>query len=146
MVQVNFPTFGQEAAGNPGEVQWNEDGLLAATNKYFWSQSTNRLWIGSTSLTGDPNGKLELETEASLSALVIKGAPSQTEPLQKWVNNSNTLLGSILNDGSWRPPFLTNTSAQNNSVYISQDNNRLVYKNSAGTVVSLEPVSFTLRP
>jgi len=40
-------------------------------------------------------------------------------------------------DGSFAPASMSNASAVNNSIYFSTDNNKLVYKDSAGVVNEL---------
>lgn len=39
--------------------------------------------------------------------------------------------------GSWHPPSLTNTKAQNNSVFYSTTDSKLAYKDSGGSVHDL---------
>ena len=41
--------FAQDAAGSPGDVQFNSGGSLAGTNNFFWDSTNNRLGIGTTS-------------------------------------------------------------------------------------------------
>lgn len=64
-----------------------------------------------------------------------------TFPLQQtwvqWFGSIRRLLTYIRNDGSIEPVNLSNSDAQNNSVYYSSDSSDYVYKDSSGAVNSL---------
>lgn len=52
-------------------------------------------------------------------------------------NSSSSSLAMFRSDASWKPPQLADASAANDSVYYSTNVNKLVYKDSGGTVNNL---------
>lgn len=56
---------------------------------------------------------------------------------RKWLEVVKSLLDSILVDGSFTPPSLADSAAQNNSLYYSTTATKLVYKDSGGVVHAL---------
>jgi len=48
-----------------------------------------------------------------------------------------TLTGDLSTTGAWHPPTVADASADNNSVYYSSDQSKLVYKDPSGTVNAL---------
>lgn len=69
--------------------------------------------------------------------VVVKQVSGQTSNLQEWQNASGTALCSISESGAFQPISLADSSAPNNSIYYSSTANKLVYKNSSGTVNNL---------
>lgn len=54
-----------------------------------------------------------------------------------WFNNIERLLTNIRNDKSIEPASLADADAQNNSIYYSTDQSKLVYKDSGGVINDL---------
>lgn len=73
----------------------------------------------------------------SETPLTIKGITSQTANLLEIQDSSSTVLSAFDLKGAWQPPSLDDGSANNNSVYYSTTQSRLVYKDSGGTINNL---------
>lgn len=72
------------------------------------------------------NGIRELLTKMGLKMLV------------DWFNDFNTYMTGLFNtDNSWKPPWLTDSAAPNDSVYYSTTTSKLTYKDSGGTTHAL---------
>lgn len=69
--------------------------------------------------------------------LLVKGNSTQTSNLQEWQSSAGTVLSAIGPGGAWKPSSMADASAPNNSVYFSTTANKLVYKDSGGTVNQL---------
>ena len=59
---------------------------------------------------------------------------SQSVDITQWTNNSGTLLSAIAKNGAFKPASLADSAAENNTVYYSTTQSKLVYKDSGGTV------------
>ncbi|GEM_PF-5657031 len=78
----------------------------------------------------------------------LNKAPIQAKPINdktgytntvwvKWYASIVRLLARIRNNGTIEPVTLTDAQAENNSIYYSSDQAKLVYKDSGGTVNGL---------
>ena len=76
-------------------------------------------------------------TSAANTPVAIKGNTSQTANLLEMQDNTSTVVSNFDSNGAWQPPSLADSSANNNSIYFSTTQSRLVYKDSGGTVNNL---------
>jgi hypothetical protein len=63
-----------------------------------------------------------------------RGAASQTANLTEWHAHTGSVISSIRANGALKPAHIADTSAANDSLYYSTTLNKLVYKDSSGTV------------
>lgn len=68
---------------------------------------------------------------------VIEAVASQTNDLLQFRDSSDNVLASVKPNGAISPATLADSSADNNTIYYSSTQSKLVYKDSGGTVHDL---------
>lgn len=68
---------------------------------------------------------------------VVKAYSSQAVNLVEWQNSSGTIMSGVSKNGGFIPVSMADSSAVNNTIYYSTTANRLVYKDSGGSVNAL---------
>lgn len=74
---------------------------------------------------------------STVRAHVIQGAIGQMAPLAEYRNSAGIALGAFLNDASWQPPLIADSSAANGTAYVSTTASGLVFKDYNGIVRAL---------
>jgi hypothetical protein len=95
-----------------------------------------RVGIGHFDQTSSLPAKLTVQTVTSSEpGVVARGASGQTADLFQAQDSGGNPLSSLAKaDGSFGPAHLSDSAASNDSVYYSTTQNKLVYKDSSGTV------------
>lgn len=109
-------------------------GMKLGESGYGWPE----LWmLGNGKFVGSSSTIAVSGPNATFVPICIKGAASQSANLSEWQNSSATVLAAIRSNGAIKPAALANSAAANDSIYYSTDAEKLVYKDSSGTVNNL---------
>lgn len=69
--------------------------------------------------------------------MVSQVASSATANSQEWQDNTGAVMAAMAKNGAFKPASLADASAENSTVYYSTTANKLVFKDSGGTVNNL---------
>lgn len=137
---VNRWAFGIPRRGGSGHdnifaISKFED-INDGTPEFLLSQNGNLCLHGGW--TNRDSHKLGVyNTSVNNPTLLIQNVASQTAHSLVINNSSASALTFFRANGTFKPVSLANTAAENDSIYFSTDANKLVYKDSSGTVNNL---------
>jgi hypothetical protein len=120
---------GSNAGTNFRIIRYSDAGTIIDTPIYI-NRATGRIGIN----TPGPLSKIHIIPASSEIGVIIQANGADTLQLR---NALGGVMTTFRVNGAWKPAHLTNAAAANDTVYYSTTNNRLVYKNSAGTVNNL---------
>ena len=80
---------------------------------------------------------LKADDTSTTHGVIVRAASGQTFDLLQLQNSGGTVLTKIDKNGGIVPASMTNSTAANGTMYYSTDNNKLVFKDSTGTVNNL---------
>ncbi|HCR85348.1 MAG TPA: hypothetical protein DIV86_01590 [Alphaproteobacteria bacterium] len=96
--------------------------LLSTQNLNYDSNTSTLLIAG-----GNPEFPREIK----------RAAPEQSKDIEQWQNEKGVVLSAISRNGAFKPPTLSDETAENNTIYFSLESNALVYKDFEGRIYIL---------
>jgi hypothetical protein len=148
-----------------GYYVWDVNGICMgrdqttyANNALFIEQQNNKIYtnalmqLGVGTSTFGTNNKLLVNAyntvnntataQISTSAignkgLVVQGFAGQTANLQEWQDNTGTALAAVAMNGAIKPASMADAAAENNTIYYSTTQSKLVYKDAGGVANAL---------